>query len=62
MREKSQYTVTLGLTYLDQQAVYSGKWVGLFAGMALTMVPVLIVFALLQRQIRQGLTAGALKG
>lgn len=62
IRERSQYTVTLGLTYLDQQAVYSGKWVGVFAGMTLTMIPVLIIFALLQRQIRQGLTAGALKG
>lgn len=62
IREKSQYTVTLGLTYLDQQAVYSGKWVGIFAGMTLTMIPVLIIFALLQRQIRQGLTVGALKG
>lgn len=62
IREKSQYTVTLGLTYLDQQAVYSGKWVSVFAGMTLTMIPVLIIFALLQRQIRQGLTVGALKG
>jgi ABC-type glycerol-3-phosphate transport system permease component len=33
-----------------------------FAGMTLTMIPVLIIFALLQRQIRQGLTVGALKG
>ncbi len=62
VRERSQYTVTLGLTYLDQQAVYSGKWVGVFAGMTLTMIPVLIIFALLQRQIRAGLTVGALKG
>ncbi|MCC7480064.1 MAG: carbohydrate ABC transporter permease [Hyphomicrobiales bacterium] len=62
IRERSQYTVTLGLTYLDQQAIYSGKWVGIFAGMTLTMIPVLIIFALLQRQIRQGLTVGALKG
>jgi ABC-type glycerol-3-phosphate transport system permease component len=62
IREKSQYTVTLGLTYLDQQAMYTGKWVGLFAGMSLTMVPVLIVFAVLQQQITKGLTVGALKG
>jgi ABC-type glycerol-3-phosphate transport system permease component len=62
VRERSQYTVTLGLTYLDQQATYSGKWVGIFAGMTLTMIPVLIIFALLQKQIARGLTAGALKG
>jgi raffinose/stachyose/melibiose transport system permease protein/N-acetylglucosamine transport system permease protein len=62
VRERSQYTVTLGLTYLDQQATYSGKWVGIFAGMTLTMIPVLIIFGLLQKQIARGLTAGALKG
>ena len=52
----------LGLAYLDQQAVYSGRWVGIFAGMTLTMVPVLIIFFFLQRQITRGLTVGALKG
>ena len=62
IRDQSQYTVTLGLTYLDNQAVYSAKWVGLFAGMTLTMVPVLIIFAVLQKQIARGLTVGALKG
>jgi raffinose/stachyose/melibiose transport system permease protein/N-acetylglucosamine transport system permease protein len=62
IRDRSEYTVTLGLTYLDQQAIYSGRWVGLFAGMTLTMIPVLIIFALLQRQITRGLTVGALKG
>jgi ABC-type glycerol-3-phosphate transport system permease component len=62
VRDREQYTVTLGLTYLDQQAIYSGKWVGLFAGMTLTMIPVLIIFALLQQQISRGLTVGALKG
>lgn len=62
IRDRSEYTVTLGLTYLDQQAVYSGRWVGIFAGMTLTMVPVLVIFFFLQRQITKGLTVGALKG
>lgn len=61
-QEKANYTVTLGLVYLDQQAVYSGKWVGLFAAMTLTMIPVLVIFAVLQRQIVRGLTVGAIKG
>lgn len=62
IRERSEYTVTLGLTYLDQQATYSGRWVGIFAGMTLTMIPVLIIFAILQQQITKGLTVGAIKG
>jgi len=61
-QDKENYTVTLGLVYLDQQATYSGKWVGLFASMTLTMIPVLVIFAVLQRQIVRGLTVGAIKG
>jgi ABC-type glycerol-3-phosphate transport system permease component len=60
--DAANYTVTLGLVVLDQQAVYSGKWVVLFASMTLTMIPVLIIFAVLQRQIVRGLTVGAIKG
>jgi ABC-type glycerol-3-phosphate transport system permease component len=60
--DKVNYTVTLGLVFLDQQAVYSGKWVGLFASMTMTMIPVLVIFAVLQRQIVRGLTVGAIKG
>lgn len=62
IQDKELYTVTLGLVYLDQQATYSGKWVVLFASMTMTMVPVLIIFAVLQRQIVRGLTVGAVKG
>lgn len=62
IQDKSAYTVTLGLVYLDQQATYTGKWVVLFASMTMTMGPVLVIFALLQRQIVKGLTVGAVKG
>ena len=41
---------------------YAVKWVDLFAGMMISIVPVLIVFAILQEQITKGLTLGALKG
>jgi raffinose/stachyose/melibiose transport system permease protein len=61
-KDEANYTVTLGLVYLDQQAMYTGKWVGLFASMSLTMVPVLVIFAVLQQQIVRGLTVGAIKG
>jgi ABC-type glycerol-3-phosphate transport system permease component len=60
--DKANYTVTLGLVFMDQQAVYTGKWVVLFASMTMTMIPVLLIFAVLQRQIIRGLTVGALKG
>jgi ABC-type glycerol-3-phosphate transport system permease component len=61
-KDKVAYTMPLGLFFLDQTAQYTAKWVNLFAGMMISIVPVLIVFALLQEQITKGLTVGALKG
>lgn len=55
-------TLPLGLFQLSQAADYGTNWVTLFAGMMITVVPVLLVFALMQDQVTKGLTAGALKG
>ncbi len=62
VRDQTQRTIPLGLFYLDQQAQYTASWVGLFAGMLIAAIPVLIVFAVLQDQVAKGLTVGALKG
>jgi len=59
---KANYTISLGIVMLDQQAVYTAKWVDLFAGAVINVLPVLIVFALLQDQVTKGMTAGAVKG
>jgi ABC-type glycerol-3-phosphate transport system permease component len=55
-------TLPLGLFQLGQAADYGTNWVTLFAGMMITVLPVLLVFGLMQNQITKGLTAGALKG
>lgn len=55
-------TLPLGLFQLGQAAEYGTNWVTLFAGMMITVVPVLLVFALMQNRVTKGLTAGALKG
>lgn len=62
IREREQYTIPIGLIFLDQQAQYTARWVDLFAGMILSVIPLLIVFAVLQNRIAQGLTVGAIKG
>lgn len=54
-------TLPLGLFQLGQAADYGTNWVTLFAGMMITVLPVLLLFALLQNRITKGLTAGALK-
>jgi ABC-type glycerol-3-phosphate transport system permease component len=60
--KKENATLPLGLFYMAQRAEYTAQWTDLFAGMIITTVPILIVFALLQKQITTGLTEGALKG
>jgi ABC-type glycerol-3-phosphate transport system permease component len=41
---------------------YSTDWTALCAGLSMAVLPVIIVYLLLQRQFQQGLTAGAIKG
>jgi ABC-type glycerol-3-phosphate transport system permease component len=57
-----QMTLPLGLFQLGQAADYGTNWVTLFAGMMITVLPVLLVFAAMQNRVTKGLTAGALKG
>jgi N-acetylglucosamine transport system permease protein len=44
-----------------RQQGYKGDWSGLFAGLVMAMLPVLAAYIVFQRQVVQGLTAGALK-
>ena len=60
--KKESATLPLGLFYMAQRAEYNAQWTDLFAGMLISTIPVLIVFALLQDQITRGMTQGAIKG
>lgn len=62
IRTPDKATLPLGLFNLSQAAEYGSQWTKLFAGMLITAVPVLIVYALLQERVTQGLTVGAVKG
>jgi raffinose/stachyose/melibiose transport system permease protein len=53
-------TVPLGL--LNFQGQFATNYTGLSAGILIAIVPILVIYALLQRWILSGLTAGALKG
>lgn len=59
--ETRQWVLTQGLADLAVQQGYKGDWSGLFAGLTIAMLPVLVVYAVFQRQVQAGLTAGALK-
>ena len=55
-------TLPLGLANLSITAQYRTDYGTLFAGLMLVTLPILVLYALLQRQIVKGVTAGALKG
>ena len=56
-----KYMLAQGLANLAVSSGYKSDWSGLFAGLTISMLPVLVVYALFQRQVQAGMTAGALK-
>ncbi|MCT1653234.1 carbohydrate ABC transporter permease [Brachybacterium muris] len=59
--DDSVIPLPIGLTQL-QDAEGMTNWGPVMAGTVITTIPMLIVFALLQKQMIKGLTAGAVKG
>jgi len=55
-------TLPLGIANLLMVQHYETDWGALFAGLVIVMLPTLLVYLVFQRQISEGLTAGALKG
>jgi N-acetylglucosamine transport system permease protein len=53
--------IAQGLIELSVNQGYKSDWSGLFAGLTMAMLPVLIVYIAFQRQVQSGLTAGTLK-
>ncbi|HEV2781672.1 MAG TPA: carbohydrate ABC transporter permease [Actinophytocola sp.] len=59
--DKSTAVLTEGLAALVAEQGYASDWSALFAGMIIAMLPVLIVYLIFHRRIREGFVAGALK-
>lgn len=55
-------TLPLGLASVSIQAQYKTDFGLMFAGLVIVVVPTLLVYVLLQRQLTQGITTGAIKG
>lgn len=55
-------TLPLGLASVSIQAQYKTDFGLMFAALVIIMLPTLLVYILLQRQLTQGITVGALKG
>ncbi|MFD4633033.1 carbohydrate ABC transporter permease [Streptomyces sp. NPDC058284] len=59
--DEKAYVLPQGLASLAVSQGYRGDWGALFAGLTIAMLPVLVVYAVFQRQVQAGLTAGAVK-
>lgn len=55
-------TLPLGLASVSMQAQYKTDFGLMFAGLVIVILPTLLVYGLLQRQLTRGITLGALKG
>ncbi|SEE95355.1 carbohydrate ABC transporter permease [Ruania alba] len=59
--DPDKYVIAQGLAALAVSQEYASDWSGLFAGLTLSMVPVLVVYVVFQRQVESGMVAGAVK-
>ncbi|MCS7477702.1 carbohydrate ABC transporter permease [Umezawaea endophytica] len=59
--DPEDYVLAQGLAALSTSQGYQSDWSGLFAGLTIAMLPVLLAYVCFQRYIQAGATAGAVK-
>jgi N-acetylglucosamine transport system permease protein len=59
--DPDRYVLAQGLAALSVSQGYRSDWSGLFAGLTIAMLPVLVAYVAFQRHIRAGMTAGAVR-
>ena len=59
---QTNYVVSQGLYYFQNQQRYQSDWSGLFAAVAIITIPTLVVYIIFNDRIEKGLTVGAIKG
>jgi N-acetylglucosamine transport system permease protein len=59
--DRNKYVLTQGIAQISVNAGYQADWSGLFAALSMSILPMIVVYAIFQRQIQAGLTAGAVK-
>ena len=58
---RDKWVLTQGIADISVNAGYQADWSGLFAALTIAILPMIVVYAIFQRQIQSGLTSGALK-
>jgi N-acetylglucosamine transport system permease protein len=58
---QSNWVLTQGIASISTAAGFKSDWGALFAAITIAILPMIIIYAVMQRQIQAGLTAGAVK-
>jgi N-acetylglucosamine transport system permease protein len=61
LNDSEHYTIPIALNVMQTEFQYRTEWGPLFASLLIASVPVLIFYMIFQRQIANGITAGAVK-
>lgn len=56
-----KFTLPVGIYSMQAAMQYVGKWTTLLAGLVIVIIPTLLIYLVLSRQIIEGLTMGAVK-
>jgi N-acetylglucosamine transport system permease protein len=56
-----KWVLTQGIANISVNAGFEADWGGLFAALSMAILPMIVMYGIFQRQIQQGLTAGAVK-
>ena len=62
IQTEEKYTLGVAMDLMNKSAQYENTWGALFAGLTITTIPVIIIYALLQKYIVKGMVEGAIKG
>lgn len=57
LRNSSKYTISIGLSYLTNSGTYDVNYGRTFAGLAIALVPILIIYAIFQKPLQEGFSA-----
>jgi N-acetylglucosamine transport system permease protein len=58
---QSRWLLTQGIASISTAAGFRSDWEALFAAITIAILPMIIIYAVMQRQIQAGLTAGSMK-
>lgn len=57
LHDEKNYTIAIGLSYLTNSGTYDVDYGRLFAGLAIALIPILIMYAIFQKQLQNGIAS-----